>query len=149
MRVVPRAASAWPYKARVQADGAGPQGTATPDVAFPPAARVADPAGYAAALRGRRVARGDLLALHVATPAMPAARLGLIVGKRLAPLSVSRNAIKRVLREAFRVQRHTLPARDYVVRLQAKIPEISLTELKRRVRQEADAHFARAGRVLT
>ncbi len=75
------------------------------------------------------------------------ARLGLVIAKRYAPLSVSRNALRRVLREAFRHVRTELPARDYVVRLHSKITPSSLTVLKQTARAEADAHFARAMRM--
>ena len=71
-------------------------------------------------------------------------RLGLVVGKRYAPLSVSRAALKRVAREAFRLRRAELPAGDYVLRLHARIPQCSLTSLKRQARQEIDSHLARA-----
>ncbi|VCU68365.1 ribonuclease P [Pigmentiphaga humi] len=68
----------------------------------------------------------------------------MVVGKRFAPLSVSRGALKRVAREAFRLRRAELPAADYVLRLHARIPACSLTELKRQARQEINAHLGRA-----
>ncbi len=74
----------------------------------------------------------------------PQARLGLIIAKRLAQLASTRNALKRVVREAFRAQRLTLPAADYVVRLHSRVENISLTALKLAARQEADQHFTRA-----
>src|SRR5690606_33418712 len=74
------------------------------------------------------------------------ARLGLIVGKRHAPLSVSRQAIKRVWREAFRLGRQALPPGDYVVRLQSRIPSLSLTRLKARAREQADSLLRQAAR---
>ena len=76
-------------------------------------------------------------------PAAGPARLGLVVPKRHAPLAVTRNAIKRVLREAFRLQRATLPDGDLVIRLVGRPPATSLTALKRQVRTEADALLAR------
>jgi ribonuclease P protein component len=66
------------------------------------------------------------------------------MAKRHARLASTRNALKRVVREAFRAQRLTLPAADYVVRLHRRIENISLTALKLAARQEADAHFAQA-----
>jgi ribonuclease P protein component len=66
------------------------------------------------------------------------------MAKRHARLASTRNALKRVVREAFRAQRLTLPAADYVVRLHRRIENISLTALKIAARQEADAHFAQA-----
>jgi len=74
----------------------------------------------------------------------PQPRLGLIIGKRFAPQAVTRNALKRVIREAFRSHRQALPARDYVVRLHAKVGSGSLTAIKRAARAEVDGHFQRA-----
>ena len=113
---------------------------------LPCAARLHRPSEYAAALKGRRVARGALFVLNVprnGTPDAPA-RLGLIVAKRLARRAVTRNTIKRVLREAFRAQRHALPPHDFVFRLVAPVEPSSLTLLKKQVRAEADALLKRA-----
>lgn len=124
---------------------------------LPAEARLHRPSEYAAALKGRRLARGAFFIVSAATPALPAgpdadpgaasqpgcARLGLVIAKRYAPRAVTRNALKRVIREAFRAQRLALPARDYVVRLQGKVALVSLTELKRAARAEVDAHFGR------
>ncbi len=106
---------------------------------FPSAARLHRPSEYTAALKGRRVARGALFVVSSPrnTAASPA-RLGLVVPKRYAPLAVTRNAIKRVIREAFRMRRATLPEGDLVFRLVNRPQPASLTQLKRQVRAEAD-----------
>ncbi|WP_323000043.1 ribonuclease P protein component [Castellaniella sp.] len=107
---------------------------------FPSAARLHRPSEYAAALKGRRIARGALFIVSSPRESAPgAARLGLVVPKRHAPLAVTRNAIKRVLREAFRLRRSALPAGDLVFRLVTRPAPASLTALKRQVRTEADA----------
>ncbi|MBJ7264768.1 MAG: ribonuclease P protein component [Burkholderiaceae bacterium] len=122
------------------------------DASFPPEARLHRPSEFAAALKGKRLARGALFIVSAAAMApvvegaTPGARLGLIIAKRFAARSVTRNAIKRVVREAFRHTRNTLPPADYVVRLNAKVPALSLTALKQGVRNEVDAHFARVAR---
>jgi len=139
---------------------------------LPAEARLHRPSEYAAALKGRRLARGAFFIVSAATPpapvprdgqavqgdpadglalpgqptAAPCARLGLVIAKRFAPRAVTRNALKRVIREAFRARRLALPARDYVVRLQGKVAPVSLTELKRVARAEVDAHFERIAR---
>ena len=118
---------------------------------LPAQARLHRPSEFAAALKGRRLARGAFFIVSAASPVLPStegeqpacARLGLVIAKRYAPRAVTRNALKRVIREAFRARRLTLPARDYVVRLQSKIAPVSLTELKRAARAEVDAHFER------
>ncbi|MDX3906153.1 MAG: ribonuclease P protein component [Pigmentiphaga sp.] len=111
---------------------------------YPGTARLRSPAEFAPALKGRRLAKGALFVLSMAPSSQP--RLGLVVGKRFAPLAASRNAIKRVAREAFRLRRTELPAGDYVLRLHARIPSCSLTALKRQARQEIDGHLARAAK---
>jgi len=112
---------------------------------FSTAARLHRPAEFACALKGRRVARGDALTLtatRASDQVIP--RLGLIVAKRHAKRAVTRNAIKRVLREAFRHQQQSLPPRDYIFRLHSSIPPQSLTGLKRQLRNQADALLQQA-----
>ncbi|NYT70472.1 ribonuclease P protein component [Pusillimonas noertemannii] len=107
-----------------------------------PAARLHRPSEYAAALKGRRVARGALLVVSTPReqPGQEAeARLGMIIAKRFAARAVTRNAIKRVIREAFRQRRHDLPQRDFVFRLHSRVAPQSLTQLKKQLRAEADA----------
>jgi ribonuclease P protein component len=122
---------------------------------FPAAARLHRPTEFAAALAGRRIARGAFFVVtahlrqHTNTDlsADPlCARLGLIMAKRFAHHASTRNALKRVVREAFREKRLNLPAHDFVVRLNKRITSLSLTELKKVARAEADAHFLRAQR---
>jgi len=107
-----------------------------------PAARLHRPSEYAAALKGRRVARGAPLV--VSTPrerpeADAQARLGMIIAKRFAARAVTRNTIKRVIREAFRHRRASLPQRDFVFRLHSPVAPGSLTQLKKQLRVEAEA----------
>ena len=117
---------------------------------FPPAARLHRPSEFTAALRGKHLARGALFV--VSTPRGPrpehpdGPRLGMVIAKRMAPLAVSRNTIKRVIREAFRQRRHELPPCDLVFRLHARIEPCSLRELKAKVRSEVDALLDRSRR---
>lgn len=115
---------------------------------FPSAARLHRPSEYVEVLKGRRIARGALFVLnasknqHDAPSGQP--RLGLIVSKRLAPKAVTRNTIKRVIREAFRHKQCQLAPRDYVFRLHSPVGSRTLSELKRAVRAEADALLEKA-----
>lgn len=114
---------------------------------FTPAARLHRPSEYASALQGKRVARGALLVVSTPRNAVAnpeGARLGLIIAKRFAAKAVTRNAIKRVIREAFRLKRHELPPKDFVFRLHSKVALASLTELKQKVRAEADSLLERS-----
>ncbi|WP_459616321.1 ribonuclease P protein component [Bordetella sp. 2513F-2] len=122
-----------------------------PRATLPAEARLHRPSEFAAALKGRRLARGAYFMVSAAAPPASAeapaqARLGLVIAKRYAPRAVTRNTLKRVIREAFRARRLALPPRDYVVRLQSRVTAVSLTELKRAARAEVDAHFERIAR---
>lgn len=109
---------------------------------YPASARLHSPSEYALALKGKRVARGALFVVN--TPrqstagSQDTARLGLIIPKRLAAKAVTRNTIKRVIREAFRLQRPYLAHRDLVFRLHSKVPALSLRQLRKLVRAEVD-----------
>jgi len=75
---------------------------------------------------------------------LPHARLGVVVAKRLAPRAVTRNTIKRVTRELFRVT--GLPAIDCVVRLSksvnTKAGPATTAKLKAELRVELTRLFA-------
>ncbi len=102
---------------------------------------------FCSALQGRKVARGNFFIITVNNNNdniilfKREPRLGLIISKRFAKTSVTRNTIKRVIREIFRNKYHLIPANDYVVRLYTKIFPVSLTILKRVIREEINAHF--------
>jgi ribonuclease P protein component len=123
-----------------------------PSATFPTAARLHRPTEFSAALSGRRISRGAYFVLTAkingipeqTTSSPPIARLGLVMAKRFAQHAATRNALKRVVREAFRSCRFALPAADYVVRLNKRIESVGLSALKRAARLEADAHFLKA-----
>ena len=109
-----------------------------PRATLPPETRLHRPEEFAAVLKNRPAARSKFLTVSWLPSFTQLSRLGLVVGKRQAPLAVTRNAIKRVVREAFRSCRTDLKVGDYVVRLQASARNQSLTELKKNIRQETD-----------
>ena len=120
-------------------------------LSFPRTARLLSTEQYSTALKTRPFARSDWFTCHRCDNFEPEAaqrvlpKLGFIIPKRLVKLSVRRNTIKRVLREAFRHCQASLPAGYYVFRLKAAVPACSLTELKRAVRVQADDMLAKAG----
>ena len=79
---------------------------------------------------------------------LPHARLGVVVAKRFAPRAVTRNTIKRVTRELFRVT--GLPPIDCVVRLakpvNSKSGPATSAKLKAELRQELSKMFAAQAR---
>lgn len=92
---------------------------------FPRAARVLESDDFARALK-TRAQRGRFLWVYrrsvdqgVAQAARP--QLGLMIGKRNARTAVLRNAVKRRIREQFRLRQNALQPSQYVVRLSLSI----------------------------
>ena len=81
--------------------------------------------------------------LYTRSNELPHARLGVVVAKRFAPRAVTRNTIKRVTRELFRVTQ--LPAVDCIVRLarpvNTKQGPATNAALKATLRSEIQALF--------
>jgi ribonuclease P protein component len=120
---------------------------------FPRRVRLLAPGQFRDVLaQGRRISAA-LFRLHVRAPvrsvgmegggadAVSIARLGITVSKRVAPLAVQRNRIKRLVRESFRHRRAQLPPADYV--LQAQRAAVAATS--EAVRVELDVLWRRAG----
>ncbi|MDB5821469.1 MAG: rnpA [Herminiimonas sp.] len=86
----------------------------------------------------RPVQRTAHFVLYARSNGLLHARLGVVVAKRLAPRAVTRNTVKRVTRELFRLAE--LPAMDFVVRLATPVNNragaASSTALRKSLRQE-------------
>ncbi|MFT4431969.1 ribonuclease P protein component [Caballeronia sp. 15715] len=88
--------------------------------AFPKAARLLKTDEYSSVFRLRPWRRSPHFVLY-GKPTGNEARLGLVIGKKFAPRAVTRNLIKRLAREAFRLRRAELGGWDILLRLHAKI----------------------------
>ena len=93
--------------------------------AFPRAARLLKPDDFIRALK-TRAHRGRYLWVYRraeigSDTRAPRPRLGLMIGKKNARTAVLRNAVKRRIREQFRLRQTALPASQYVVRLSIAI----------------------------
>jgi ribonuclease P protein component len=93
---------------------------------------------FSSVFRLRPVQRTAHFVLYARPNDLTHARLGVVVAKRLAPRAVTRNTVKRITRESFRLAQ--LPAMDFIVRLSAAVnsksgPATSRT-LKNILRQE-------------
>lgn len=111
---------------------------------FPASVRLLRPSDYTNCLKGKRISQGALFVLL--TPRKKASntnhpRLGLIIAKKFAPKAVTRNTIKRVLRQVFRQTQHQLIAADYVFRLYRPVGNVSLRKLRVMVKEEAQNLF--------
>ena len=92
----------------------------------------------AATLKGGKVVRAARFHLYRLATAFDYPRLALVVPKRLAPRAVTRNRIRRLVREAFRMHQERLGAIDCVVRLVKAPGDLPVT------RAEIEALLARA-----
>lgn len=78
----------------------------------------------------RRVVRGRYFALHYCPGQASTARLGLVVAKKLAKRAVQRNLVKRIGRDVFRHACASLPPYDLVLRLSAKVGDVTKRSLR-------------------
>ncbi|AGF47303.1 ribonuclease P protein component [Candidatus Kinetoplastibacterium desouzaii TCC079E] len=113
---------------------------------FPATARLHKSYEYKAVLNGKILSKGRFFSVNSALCMSEdkmhlTGRIGLVISKKMARNAIIRNAIKRVIRESFRLNIIILPRRDYVVRLCNKIPLSSLRNIKKNVRSEIDYHF--------
>lgn len=106
-------------------------------------ARITQSSTFVGALRSKPVGRGAFFSIHLAKPLVEPPRLGVVIAKRILKKATDRNAVKRVVREAFRHARAQLPPGAYVVRLRLAPPFDSLRQLKRALRTDADLAFGR------
>ena len=76
-------------------------------------------------------------------------RIGLVVSKKAAKLAVSRNYIRRVLRELFRLKQHEIAHVDLILRVQKKFTKSDFIEVTKefdmlisKLNQKAKATFS-------
>ncbi len=70
------------------------------------------------------------LAMHYQPNTLQHPRLGLVVGKKTAKLAVSRNYMRRVLREFFRLNQHEICHVDLIIRVQKKFDKVDFIQIK-------------------
>lgn len=87
----------------------------------------------------RKRISAKFLALHYQPNKIGHARLGLVVGKKIAKRAVDRNYMRRVLREFFRIQQHEINPVDLVIRVQKKFEKEDFIQIK----QEFDTLLAK------
>lgn len=117
-----------------------------PGQTFPRALRLRRPAEFDRVFQRRKSVADARLVVYAAANALPHPRVGLVVGRRVGN-AVRRNRWKRLLREAFRLERPQLPAGyDYIlIPRGSQPPELvalraSLVRLARRAAAKAADH---------
>jgi ribonuclease P protein component len=96
---------------------------------------------FSSVFRLRPTQKSAHFVLYTRLNQLPHARLGVVVAKRFAPRAVTRNTIKRVTRELFRVT--ALPAIDCVVRLARPVNSKDGPATTARLKAELRAELAR------
>ncbi|WP_189493098.1 ribonuclease P protein component [Formosimonas limnophila] len=108
---------------------------------LPPCRRILKADAYASALCMRICAQTADFALHfcATSPRFPApltqpwAQLGLVIPKKLAKRAVTRNTLKRLSREHFRLRADGLADGLWVVRLRSKVSQKPLSSNQKRL----------------
>lgn len=93
----------------------------TTDARFPREARLLQPDDFLRAMKTRAFRGKYLWVYRRAVENAVRPQLGLMIGKKNARTAVLRNAIKRRVREQFRLRQIALPTLQYVVRLSARV----------------------------
>ena len=94
---------------------------------------------YSSVFAFRRVLRGRWFNLHYCPNTLGHARIGLVVAKKLARRAVQRNLVKRIGRDLFRHTQADLPAHDLVLRLSAKLDNVT----RRMMREDMNSLLGR------
>lgn len=97
---------------------------------FPPERRVRKTDEYSSVFTFRRSVRGRYFVLHYVPNKLAAARLGLVMSRKMARHAVTRNLLKRLAREHFRHIVDTLPRHDLALRLAQKTDAATREELR-------------------
>lgn len=84
------------------------------------------------ALRKQR-SRSFLQVMQSANNTLGHARLGLVVGKKVAKRANRRNFMKRVIRDWFRCNKHQLPPNDFVVRVRMAFDAQTVAEARQQL----------------
>ncbi len=118
--------------------------------AFPKAARLLKTDEFSSVFRLRPWRRSAHFVVY-GRQTGGAARLGLVIGKKYAPRAVTRNLVRRIAREAFRVRRAQFEGFDLLLRLHTKfdrkaLPGASSPPLKALCRDEIEMLLGKAAR---
>nr|WP_244144299.1 MULTISPECIES: ribonuclease P protein component [Paraburkholderia] len=135
-----------------EADNANevPHGTSRTQAAFPKAARLLKTDEFSSVFRLRPWRRAAHFVVYGRATGNEA-RLGLVIGKKYAPRAVTRNLVRRIAREAFRVRRAQFEGFDLLLRLHTKfdrkaMPCASSPPLKTLCRTEIEMLLDKAAR---
>ncbi|WP_183081451.1 ribonuclease P protein component [Paraburkholderia fungorum] len=143
-----------PGEARGEAGAAGaPRQGSVPlraQAAFPKAARLLKTDEFSSVFRLRPWRRTAHFVVY-GRPTGNDARLGLVIGKKYAPRAATRNLVRRLAREAFRLRRAEFGGWDVLLRLHTRfdkkaLPSASSPPLRALCRSEIEVLLDKAAR---
>jgi ribonuclease P protein component len=146
-----------PSEARGNAGAAGAQQPGSvplpAQAAFPKAARLLKTDEFSSVFRLRPWRRTPHFVVY-GRPTGNDARLGLVIGKKYAPRAATRNLVRRIAREAFRLRRAEFGGWDVLLRLHTRfdkkaLPSASSPPLKALCRSEIETLLDKAAREIT
>jgi len=102
---------------------------------FPKKVRLVNQTEYDAVFKkAKKVSQKHVLSLYRPNQ-LDISRLGIIVSKRVARSAVSRNLIKRIIRESFRVSQNRLQGLDIILLMRQGCSLLDKTELRKTIDQ--------------
>ena len=102
---------------------------------FPSRFKIKKTDDFSSVFNFRKRISGQYLVIHYMPNVLGHARVGLIVGKKLARGAVQRNYMKRVLREMYRQEQNQLSGVDILVRPQKAFTRENFAQIEAEVRQ--------------
>lgn len=84
---------------------------------LPKASRLTKTEQFSAVFHANSAESGTTFQVLVKPARQETARLGMVLGKRVTPRAVDRNYVKRLIREEFRMRKHSLGGMDVVVKV--------------------------------
>jgi ribonuclease P protein component len=94
------------------------------------ASRLTKPEQFSAVFHANSAESGTIFQVLVKPKRQEAARLGVVLSKRVTPRAVDRNYLKRFIREEFRMRKHSLGGLDVVVRVLRQVSKAQATEAR-------------------
>jgi ribonuclease P protein component len=101
-----------------------------PTLRFTKKAKLIKTDEFSSVFNFRKRISAKFLALHYQPNQIGHARLGLVVGKKIAKRAVDRNYMRRVLREFFRIHQHEISHVDLVIRVQKKFDKEDFIQIE-------------------
>jgi len=102
----------------------------TLDQSFPRQNRLTTPHDYQTVFRAGRRLSGQHVTVLFCPNQLEYGRLGLVVSKKQIRTAVARNAVKRAIRESFRVKQHDLKGIDIVMIAYKSLGILDKSELR-------------------